>query len=185
MEPRSRSPERTRRAGAALMVLALVWGCGTKPATRDREPQSRHLSPAESVESRATPGAAVSDSLGEEAALAILRSYYDAIDQREYARAYRFWGGEGASSRQTLAEFRRGFAQTVSVRLTMEKPGRMEGAAGSRYLEIPVAITAVDTRGRVQHFRGTYTMRRSVVDGATPEQRAWRIDSATLAPTDR
>jgi len=56
------------------------------------------------------------------------------------------------------------------------------GRRGSRYVEIPVRITAVTTDGARQAFIGTYTLRRSVVDGATPEQRAWRIHSAKIRP---
>jgi hypothetical protein len=34
--------------------------------------------------------------------------------------------------------------------------------------------------GTHQHFVGTYTVRRAMVDGATPEQRRWHIYSAHL-----
>src|SRR5262249_47824571 len=112
------------------------------------------------------------------------RDYYDAINRREYERAYRLWAGQGEASKQTLEGFRRGFATTASVRLTVETAGRIGAAAGSRYVGVPVALAARSTRGETRHYRGTYTLRRSVVDGATREQRAWRIYSATLAPTD-
>ena len=56
----------------------------------------------------------------------------------------------------------------------------MGAAAGSRYVEIPVRITAVATDGGRRAFSGSYTLRRSVVDGATAEQRAWRIYSASI-----
>jgi hypothetical protein len=56
----------------------------------------------------------------------------------------------------------------------------VEGAAGSRYVEIPVEITATLTDGTVQHFTGTFTLRRSVVPGATADQLAWSIYSAEV-----
>src|SRR5690606_35603310 len=59
-------------------------------------------------------------------------------------------------------------------------PGRVEGAAGSRYVEVPATVTAETTSGRRQCFRGAYVLRRSEVAGATEEQRAWRIHSASL-----
>jgi hypothetical protein len=47
-------------------------------------------------------------------------------------------------------------------------------------MEIPVAVRAT-LRGNVEQcFRGRYVLRRSVVDGATVEQRSWRIASAEL-----
>jgi hypothetical protein len=57
---------------------------------------------------------------------------------------------------------------------------RVEGAAGSRFVEVPVGVEATTRDGKVRRYVGAYTMQRSVVDGATPEQRAWRIASADL-----
>ena len=56
----------------------------------------------------------------------------------------------------------------------------IEGAAGSRYVEIPVRIAATLRDGSRESFSGHYVLRRSVVDGATAEQRAWRIYSAAI-----
>jgi hypothetical protein len=61
-------------------------------------------------------------------------------------------------------------------------PGRVEGAAGSRYVSVPVEVHATTTAGAAQCFRGTYTLRRAVVPGATVEQRRWHIASADLRP---
>jgi hypothetical protein len=63
-------------------------------------------------------------------------------------------------------------------------PGRVEGAAGSRYVEIPVVVRARTRAGKAQRFEGTYTLKRTVVDGATPAQRSWRIASASLREVD-
>ena len=59
-------------------------------------------------------------------------------------------------------------------------PGRIEGAAGSRYVTVPVTIQASHQDGSNHRYAGTYTLRRAVVDGASEEQRAWRIESADL-----
>ena len=62
----------------------------------------------------------------------------------------------------------------------MGEPGRIEGAAGSRYIRIPVEVRATTADGAAQCFRGSYTLRRGVVPGATEEVRRWRIYSAEL-----
>jgi hypothetical protein len=117
-----------------------------------------------------------------EDAASVIRAYYHAINERRYGDAYRLWDSEGAASGKSLDAFRDGFARTTEVGAVFGAPGLIEGAAGSRYVDIPVRITAVAAdRGR-QAFSGTYTLRRSVVDGATPEQRAWRIYSAKIRP---
>jgi hypothetical protein len=115
----------------------------------------------------------------------VVRAYYRAISDRRYGDAYRLWASDGAASGKSLEVFRAGFASTASVDVVLGPPGRIEGAAGSRYVEIPVRITAVVADGGRQAFAGTYTLRRSVVDGATPEQRAWRIHSAKIRPDSR
>lgn len=113
-----------------------------------------------------------------EDAVALVREYYAAIEARAYDRAYALWA-DGAL-RQTPAQFATGFALTTHVAATIDAPGRLEAAAGSRFIEVPVAIEAAQQDGRVRRYVGAYTLRHSVVDGATPEQRGWRIASADI-----
>ena len=121
-----------------------------------------------------------SENVGAEAAVAVIEAYYDAINKRDYARAYRYWGSEGHASRQTLEQFSAGFAETESVRVETGNPGRIEPAAGSRYVEVPVDITARTAAGQSQRFRGTYTLRRGVIEGAAPQQYQWHIYAAKI-----
>jgi hypothetical protein len=124
-----------------------------------------------------------SENVSARAAVAVIEAYYDAINKRHYERAYRCWGSQGRDSGQTLQQFREGFAGTESVQVQTGDPGRIDPAAGSRYVKIPVEITAQTTRGETQRFRGTYTLRRGMVDGATPEQQQWHIVSAEIHPS--
>lgn len=119
---------------------------------------------------------------GADAAVAVVVDYFSAIARRDFARAYGLWGGEGTASEQSFDDFRRGYADTASVSVEIGVPGRVEPAAGSRYVLVPVEIAARLTDGTGQCFRGSYTLRRSVVDGATDEERRWRIDAADVAP---
>ena len=48
------------------------------------------------------------------------------------------------------------------------------------HVKIPVRLRAKTKDGKEQKFWGEYTLRRSMVDGATAEQRKWRIYSAQL-----
>lgn len=116
-----------------------------------------------------------------EAAVAVLRAYYDAIREQRYEDAYRLWGYKGEASGKTFEQFRSGFSETATVEVTPGEPGAIGAAAGSRYVDIPVRVVAKLRNGDTQEFTGTYTMRRSVVDGATPEQRAWHIYTAKIS----
>ena len=110
----------------------------------------------------------------------VIRRYYDAIRNGQYDTAYVLWDGSGRASGLTRSGFAKGFAQTDRITATIGDSVRVEGAAGSQYATVPATIDAVLRGGTRQHFVGTYTLRRSMVDGATPEQRRWRIYSGSL-----
>lgn len=109
-----------------------------------------------------------------DSAVAALREYYAAINARDYRRAFAMWGSSGPP-KQTYEQFAGGFADTKSVRVETGEPSRVEAAAGSRYVEVPVVIIT-----NAQRFEGTYVMRRSVVDGASDADRHWHIYRATV-----
>jgi len=113
-------------------------------------------------------------------ALAVIRDYYASIESHSYARAYSLWSDGGRASKQTPQQFADGFAETVHVEATLGEPGDEDAGAGQRYLQVRVAITATRTDGSVHRYAGQYTLHRTVVDGATADQRAWRIAAADL-----
>lgn len=118
-----------------------------------------------------------------QAAVQVVRDYYSAIARHDYEQAYAAWDGAGAASQQSFEQFKQGFANTASVAVEVGEPGQLEGAAGSSYIEIPVAVSARTTDGALQQFRGSYVLRRvNDVPGSTPEQRKWHLYSANLAP---
>ncbi|MBD2494163.1 hypothetical protein [Nostoc sp. FACHB-280] len=118
----------------------------------------------------------------EQQAIQVIHDYYDAIATQDYKKAYLLWDGDGAASKQSFDEFKRGFANTASVAEEIGKPDPTEGAAGSLYIKIPVTVTAVTTNGTPQRFHGSYVLRRvNNVPGSTPKQRSWHIYSANIS----
>ncbi len=110
----------------------------------------------------------------------VVQRYYDAIAARDFETAYRMWADSGRASGQSFDEFRAGFAQTAAVRAETGDSISVQGAAGTHYATVPVEVHAELRDGTRQRFTGTYTLRRSLVDGATAEQRRWRIHSAEM-----
>ncbi|MHB9001624.1 MAG: hypothetical protein ACYC9N_19145 [Thermoanaerobaculia bacterium] len=99
----------------------------------------------EQVTEEITAGGESADEQDQQAAaVEVLREYYAAIDARDYERAYKAWGPHGPPG-QTLEEFKQGFADTNRVRVETGAASRVEGAAGSRYVEVPVTIVAMGT----------------------------------------
>ncbi len=160
------------------VLLAVTMGC----AGPERRPSSA-ASRADTARAEPRVVASPADSESAAAAIDVLRSYYAAIAARDFRRAYGLWEGDGAASGTSFTPFAAGFAHTASVTATFGTPGRIEGAAGSRYVEIPAEIRARTTDGAAQAFFGTYVLRRSVVDGATAAQRHWRLYSARIRPS--
>lgn len=129
------------------------------------------------------PGAAYAIADNEPAAqeaIGVVRDYYAAINARNYAQAFALWSDGGRATGQSPQQFADGFARTNGVSVEVMSPGRIDGAAGSRYIEVPVALSTTQEDGSQRKFVGSYTLRRAVVDGASTEQRAWRIASADL-----
>ena len=104
--------------------------------------------------------------------LTTLSSYYDAINARDYRRAYRFW----ESPTTSFEQFAAGFADTERVRLLVDPKPRLEGAAGSNYAEISTVVVATTRAGVDRVFAGCYTMRRSNV-----QDRGWNIYRAEIS----
>lgn len=117
---------------------------------------------------------------GPDEATAVVREYYGAINSDELARAYRLWSDGGSASGQSAQQFADGFANVERISVETMTPGRIDAGAGARYIEVPVAVTGIQRDGSTRRFVGAYTLRRSVVPGASPDQQQWRITSADI-----
>ena len=152
---------------ASLLFLLAAAGCSRREAPRSATVDTIPLRVVDSL-SDATRAADV------------VRAYYAAIDARDYQRAYAAWAGDGPPGRPTLQAFAAGFAGTDSVQVVVGAPGRVEGAAGSRYVTVPVRVRAFEQgRGR-REYVGSYTLRRSAVPGSTAADQRWHLYAAKL-----
>jgi hypothetical protein len=87
---------------------------------------------------------------------AVIRSLYDAVNRREYARAYGYWE-PGSPDLPPFDQFEQGYADTVSVDLTI---GDVVGGvgAGQLYFSVPVTLVATISDGSTQTFVGCYIL---------------------------
>ncbi|HST08117.1 MAG TPA: hypothetical protein VLJ83_08085 [Gemmatimonadaceae bacterium] len=175
-----------RTHATGLLLLAAV-ACA-KAATNDRSDTTRGAdttsaptTPAATTPVPSTPAATHLANSTDSAAQVVLR-YYDDIQRRDFAAAFALWSDGGRASGQSRDAFAAGFSQTSRVSATIAGPVSVEGAAGSQYATVPVDVDATLVDGKQQHFAGSYVLRRAMVDGATAEQRQWRIYSAAIRP---
>lgn len=111
--------------------------------------------------------------------VALISSYYNAVNRREYARAYGYW--ENPPNGATFARFVRGYADTTRVRLWLRPPARIEGAAGSQYARVPVVVVAKHADGSKHTFVGCYVTRRTnPLYLSPPRKPGWRIYDAKV-----
>ena len=108
----------------------------------------------------------------------LIRSLYSAINHHEYARAWSYYGDPPAKD---FATYSKGFENTDHVDVLVgDVTG--DGAAGSIFFNVPVAIHAKDAKGTASYFAGCYVLRQ--VNGAIqePPYTPLHIQSAKLKP---
>ena len=108
---------------------------------------------------------------------ALLASYVNAINRREYERAWEYWE---TPPNPTFEDFQAGFAGTQSVLLAVRPPAWLGAAAGSAYAPIATLFMATNTDGSRENFVGCYLARRQNVD-PSGDSRWWLYD-ATVNP---
>lgn len=108
-------------------------------------------------------------------AVAMLTSYYDAINAGDYQRAFGYWRTAPGS----FDDFVAGFASTDEVILSMMPPAGVGAAAGNRYTPLPVVVTSVLDSGETELFSGCYLAARSAE--GTGGDTDWMIDRANIA----
>jgi hypothetical protein len=116
------------------------------------------------------------------AARLVVQRYYAALNRGDYKTAYALWDQGGASSGQSYAAFRAGFAQTKSTRVITGTPNNPDAGMSQRWIDVPVDVYATLKSGTKQHFKGKYTLHRVVAGvGAPLSQQSWHLSSVKLA----
>ena len=107
----------------------------------------------------------------------LLASYYNAINLRDYQRAYGYWSSPPLS----FDVFANGFTETASAQLIVQPPTRAEVAAGTVYVSIPVVLVANHFDGTTHTFAGCFTTRKSNLSPPDiPEEDVWHLHQADL-----
>lgn len=113
-----------------------------------------------------------------------LVSFYNAINRKEYERAYGYFQGAPNPDPSLVAPYAqwvKGYADTASVTVAVGKAVEDAGA-GNIYASFPVVLTAKHTDGSTQVFSGCYFMHRvNTGISQNPNDELWSINAAKLA----
>lgn len=107
---------------------------------------------------------------------ALVRSLYNAINRKEFARAYSYFS---VPPQPTLNDYAKGYDETEGVTLVVGAPAS-EGAAGSTFYSVPVAISADGANEQV--FAGCYTMRLANPQIQGDPYQPLAIEKGSLSP---
>lgn len=103
----------------------------------------------------------------------VVQHYYALLESGRSGEARALWSEGSEPGAQAYRE----------IHAEIGAPGRIEGAAGSLYVDVPVQVYGRKADGTAFHESGTITLRRvNDVPGSTPEQRRWHIARAALSP---
>lgn len=174
-----------RRWWAYLAVLGLA-ACG-RAQERHAAPTSHQVQPAvpapgtgPDAKTPLAPAKPTVDSKSPEAAVDVVAEFTNLLKAKRYREAHRLWSGDAISDARFAAKFKGYEIEGAAI----GKPGAVEGAAGSLYVDVPLQLFAAkgDYTGSLT---GTMTLRRvNDVPGSTEEQRRWHIVKADLQPAD-
>ena len=111
-------------------------------------------------------------------AAALVTSLYNAIGRKEYARAWDYFGDRKPAA--DFQAFAQGYATTEAVDVVTGAVSE-EGAAGSVYYQVPVAIRARHADGTEAVFAGCYLVRQVNPAIQEPPFRPLQIENGSLA----
>lgn len=114
-------------------------------------------------------------------AAAIVDSLYNAVNRKEFARAWDYFGDQKPA--KDVAAFAKGYENATQVNITTGNVAS-EGAAGSTFYYVPVAIISFNKDGSEQVFAGCYTARLANPAIQEPPFHPLHIEKGSLKPSE-
>jgi hypothetical protein len=111
----------------------------------------------------------------------VVQLYGIALSERRYADAYALWGDAGRASGVSQDAFMVAMAKYRDIHALVGRPGQVEGAAGSRYVRVPLQLYGRLKSGRRYNLIGALTLRRvSNIPGSGRAARRWHISASDM-----
>ena len=119
----------------------------------------------------------------EQGAANVVQTYFALIEAGKYRQAWALWRDGGKGSGLSAPAFAQSFAKYAEYHAEIGAPGRVDAGAGQRYVTVPVKTYGTLRTGKPFAMAGNVTLHRTAdIDGATAEQKSWRINTSELKP---
>lgn len=113
---------------------------------------------------------------GDAGARAVLHRWATGLERHQFGQAWAQFGHPPASQQA----FSRWWSRYRTIKVTLGR-GSGDAGAGSLYYTAQATLSGLTRQGKPYRLQGPVILRRvNDVDGATPEQLRWHIDSADL-----
>jgi hypothetical protein len=106
----------------------------------------------------------------------VVQTFFALVEAGRHEQAWQLWSTGAKANGMSAADFTASFERYQEYHARVGAPGRIEGAAGSLYVEVPVQVFGRLKGGKPFNSAGKVQLRRTnEVPGASAEQRQWRI----------
>lgn len=114
----------------------------------------------------------------------VVQTYYAHLEKGDFRQAWLLWGNRGEASGMTAQAFEDSFGKYSEHHANIGAPGEIDAGAGQRHVTVPVQLYGRLKAGNKPFYMlGSVTLHRTDVDGASDEQRKWRISSTDIKPS--
>jgi hypothetical protein len=190
--PETPAPSQTPTAVQPTTVQATSHATNTPlpPATDTALPPSATTKPTQAKAPTLTPVNPETFPYLDDRSTAtgLITSLFNAINHREYVRAYSYWATNGGSGGVApFDQFKQGYAGTQMIQVELGPVGHDEGA-GQLYYSIGALLKATQTDGTSQTYTACYNMHLSnpAMQSVPPFVPLWIEDGkASLAASNR
>lgn len=167
---------------ATFSAIALTACSGSGPApnaaiTKDNVASLEQLIPAQPNATAIPPSR---DDKGPDGARSVLNTWARALEQQQFSVAWEQFRNPPANR----AAYTKWWARYRSIHVALG-PGVSDAAMGSLYYTAPATLTGTTAAGKPFRLEGSVVLRRvNDVDGASPAQLQWHIQSADFVAAD-
>jgi hypothetical protein len=182
-----------------LLATCALGACSIQPADQNQAVNETALTenivaetpanppPLQPIPDKAANGAStvpIAPAIDETAqgAADVVQRYYALIGEKKYAEAWALWEGVGKAPGMSAQAFAASFAKYAAYNAQVGAPGAIDAGAGQRFVTVPVQINGKLKTGALVAMAGSVTLHRTVVDGASEEQKSWRLRAADIKP---